>query len=334
MRLRKTLAPAAVSVALLAVHAAPASADLPFRLPTWAPAQLRAMVREQTQPPHHRRNPFTVAFELHAANGYEVAVTGSENRIVLVVGRKHVDAITGYVVRGTVTRKRLVADFGAFGKLSMRFHPPKRGPGSDPHAACRFGRNVLKRHGVFRGSLSFDGENQYVSLRAHRARGEVISYGSRCKGGGGPLLPFLRPTRLYKARDNGPEPRFLFAGWRHNVDSAGVIALDLLGIRLFLASSQESEGRMAIVRLAFAIGGKPRTFTLDDAITHATLSPPAPFHGTGVYDAAPDGTKTWGGSLSVNFPGTPGFVLTGPPFEPEVEAGFEHSLSTARLFDR
>ncbi len=328
MRPRTAIALAATSVALIAAQAAPAAAaGLPFQLPSWAPAQLRAAVRERTQPSHHhRRNPFTVSFKLHAPSGYEVAVTGSENRVVLEVGHKHVDAITAYVVPGMVTRKRLVADFGSLGKLSMRFGPLKRGPGSHPRAVCRFHRRVLHRHGVFRGRLSFDGENEYLSLTARHATGEVTSYGSRCRSRSR-SLPFLRTgSHPKKPHDNGPEPRFFFAGWRHDVDSADFLALELFGIPLFLAESEQSEGRLAIVHLAFAIGHSPRTFTLDDAITHATLSPPKPFHGTGTYNAAPDGTKAWEGPLTVNFPGAPGYVLTGPPFEPEVEAGFDHSI--------
>lgn len=326
MRLRTATALAATSVAMLLAQSAPAAAaGLPLRLPTWAPPQLRALVRERTEPVHQRRHPFTVSFQLHAAHGYEVAVVGVEGRVLFEVGRKHADAITAYVVPGVVTRKRLVADFGAFGKISMRFRPPKRGPGAAPRTVCRSHHHVLSRHGVFHGSLSFEGEDGYISLRSHRAAGEVTSFGSRCKSTRGPIR---RPTasRPKEPRGTGPEPRFLFAGWRKNVDSASIVALEFLGIPLFLASSEQSEGRMAIVRLAFAIGRKSRAFTLDDAITHATLSPPAPFHGTGIYNAAPDGTKTWEGSLTVNFPGAPAFALTGPPFEPEVEAGFDRSI--------
>jgi hypothetical protein len=335
MRLRTAIALVATAAGLLLAQAVPAAAaGLPFQLPSWAPAQLRAMVQERTQPPrHHRRNPFTVSFELKANHGYQVAVVGSEHRVLLEVGRKKARAITAYVVPGVVTRKRLVADFGKFGKLSMRFRPPRHGPGSDPHAVCRFHHHVLHRPGVFRGRLAFHGENEYFSLNLHRAKGEVTSVGSHCKKSDDSFA-FLRASRANKPHDNGPEPRFFAASWRHDVDSAGFLALEILGIPLFLAASQESEGRLAIVRLAFAIGHKARAFTLDDAITHATLSPPAPFHGTGVYNAAPDGTKTWEGSLSVNFPGTPRFVLTGPPFEPEIEAGFEHSPGGGEFLGR
>jgi hypothetical protein len=338
MRLRAAIALLVTWAALLAAQAAPAAgAGLPFQLPSWAPAQLRALVpgvlAPRPQPSHQRRNPFAVSFKLHAKGGYEVAVIGTENRVVLEVGRKHTSAITAYVVPGVVTRKRLVGDFGAFGRISMRFRPPTRGRGSDPHTVCKSHHRVLRRHGVFRGSLRFDGEDGYVSLRAHRVAGEVTSVGRPCRSRrAGPLLPIA--SRPKEPRDLGPEPRFFFAGWRHAIDAANLVALEIFGIKLFLASSEHSEGRLAIVRLAFALGFKPRNFTLNDQITRATLSPPAPFHGTGTYTAAPDGTKTWEGPLSVNFPGAPRFALTGPPFEPLVEAGFEHSLSAAQLLDR
>jgi hypothetical protein len=324
----------AASVALLGAQSAPAAASgLPLRLPSWAPAQLRALVRSRTQPSHHRRNPFTLSFKVHAAHGYEALVVGTEHRVLVEVARRHSDAITAYVAPGVVTRKRLVADFGAFGKLSMSFRGPVRGPGSDPRSVCKFQHRVLRRRGVFHGRFKFDGEGDYLTLRVHRAAGEVTSFGSRCRGRGAPL-PFLSASRPNKPRDNGPEPRIFFAGWRHAVDSAEFIALEIFGSTLFLAISEQSEGRLAIVRLAFAIGHTRRAFTLDDALTHATLSPPAPFHDTGTYTAAPDGTKTWEGPLSVDFPGAPRFALTGPPFEPLLDAGFEHSGSALQLLDR
>ena len=58
-----------------------------------------------------------------------------------------------------------------------------------------------------------------------------------------------------------------------------------------------------------------KTFVSDDALTSATLRPPAPFHGKGTYSAGPDGTKAWTGPLSVAFPGAPRFPLTGTQFK-------------------
>jgi hypothetical protein len=332
MRARNAIALAAATTALLVGPAPAAGAGLPFRLPSWAPPQLRALLAPRPGP-SHRRNPFVTSVRLPAQNGYQIALLGSDNRVVLEIGRKHSDAIAVYVAPGVVTRRRVQADFGAFGRIDMRFRPAGRGAGAGGHPECSFHQIRVSRRGVFVGSLSFDGENGYVSVRAHRARGEVVSSGDRCAGHG-PLSRARRTAaRAHKPRDPGPQPRFFFAGWRHAVDSAEFAAFELFGTPLFLAASEHSEGRLAVVRLAFVIGHDPRAFTLDDAVTRATLSPPAPFHGTGTYTAAPDGTRTWEGSLSINFPGAPRFALTGPPFEPEVDAGFSSS-ALGRLLRR
>lgn len=322
MRPRTATALAAATLALLAVQAAPAAGSpLPFALPSWVPAQLRAQVRSHTDPrPRRAAHSFTTVVRLGAPGGYQVAVSGSQGTVALVAGRKRSLSATEYVTRGVVKRNRIAADLGGFGAVSMRFRPAG-GRGADPRPVCLFHRLVVARHGVFVGRLRFEGEDGYVSLRRHRAKGEVTSIGRRCKGGSGLFGVSGASTHSSGSRDGGPEPKILVAGWRHAVDSAGVIALDLFGEPFFLAESAHTEGRLAIMRFALARGA-PRTFTLDDAITRAKLAPPAPFHGTGVYSAAPDGTRSWEGSLTVNFPGAPRFQLTGAPFEAEVEGGF------------
>ncbi len=332
MRARSAIAVVAAAAALLAAAAPAAAAGLPFRLPSWAPPQLRALLAPRPDP-SHRRNPFVTSIRLPAQNGYQIALLGSDSRVVLEIGRKHSDAIAAYVAPGVVTRRRLQADFGAFGRIEMHFRPAAGKSGGGGRPECRSHEIRVSRRGFFVGSFRFEGESGYVSVRAHRARGEVVSSGGRCSSHG----PFMRArrtaARARRPRDLGPQPRFFFAGWRHAVDSAEFAALELFGTPLFLASSEHSEGRLAVVRLAFVIGHNPRAFTLDDAITKATLSPPAPFHGTGTYTAAPDGTRTWEGSLSINFPGAPRFALTGPPFVPEVDAGFSSS-ALGRLLRR
>jgi len=92
-------------------------------------------------------------------------------------------------------------------------------------------------------------------------------------------------------------------------------------IALLLALAEESLGRMAILHYALEIVSGS-VISHDDALTSATLAPPRPFHGKGIYRAAPDGTKTWSGSLSAAFPGRPRLALTGPEFAATLEAGF------------
>jgi hypothetical protein len=92
-------------------------------------------------------------------------------------------------------------------------------------------------------------------------------------------------------------------------------------LALLLALQEETDGQMAIIRYALAFV-RDSVLSHNDALTSATLRPPRPFHGKGVYSAAPDGTKTWSGSLSVAFPGAPRQPLTGPDFTTQLEVGF------------
>ena len=78
---------------------------------------------------------------------------------------------------------------------------------------------------------------------------------------------------------------------------------------------------MAVIRYG-AAAAPSKLFDINDALTSATIAPPAPFHGKGVYSAAPDGMTSWTGPLSVSFPGAPRTPLTGPEFSAELSAGY------------
>jgi hypothetical protein len=92
-----------------------------------------------------------------------------------------------------------------------------------------------------------------------------------------------------------------------------MVAAKLGGQEMFLAMAEQSSGRMAIVRYAFAIASS-KAFRSNNALTSATVKPPAPFHGKGTYGADAQGERSWTGSLSASFPGSSGFPLTGPGF--------------------
>ncbi|MGN6556567.1 MAG: hypothetical protein ACTHLH_00960, partial [Solirubrobacterales bacterium] len=108
------------------------------------------------------------------------------------------------------------------------------------------------------------------------------------------------------------------AGWHRGLESAQVFGLERRKRTLYFAFAQQALDRVGIVRIAVA-SAKTDTFTVNSALTHAEASPPMPFHGTGIYTAAPDGSKSWLGDLAVNFPGAPAFPLTGEQFKVEVD---------------
>jgi hypothetical protein len=250
------------------------------------------------------------------ADGYKIGVSTFGNAVFLEVwrGRNRQRIQTAYLARGVARPERLQATFGHLGKVKMRFRESRNRTWVGRRRTCRGANRFIKRRGVFRGNLRFQGEGGYVSIRVHRAKGAVVTQAPKCRrqrGGGGFELPFGNLSQPQSA---------LLAIAREGVDSTAFLAVEDKRSTLFLASSEESRGKLAIVRLG--IVRKRRHVQINDSLTSASLSPPSPFHGDGRYRAAPDGSTAWSGNLSVNFPGAPRFPLTGPNFESFLEVPF------------
>lgn len=324
------------SLTAVCLAAAPAiSAANPLDIPSAAPPQFRAVLREKLRTGEPRRSADS-RIELGSQHGYRLMVVGEGNLVALVVMRNPglsrileaaastrrptaiAQTVTAYVTRGTVTPTRIEGSFGALGDVAVRFRPSGRSVKEDPKG-CRGNSAFEVRRGTFAGHIRFTGENGYVSVRAHRARGRVRTPRHlRCRG----------------RRSVGPHPRERSTGRRQGDGRAGMFverhtpttstelfALQTTRLSLLLALAEESHGRMAVFHYVLALVGG-RILTHDDALTSATLRPPRPFHGKGIYSAAPDGTKTWSGSLSVAFPGIPRQPLTGAGFDSQLAVGF------------
>jgi hypothetical protein len=256
------------------------------------------------------------SFGVKTRNGYRVSVHGSGADVSVSVARGHRLAFTTYVARGTATANRVRASFGRFGRISVRFRPSANRTWETRHRRCRGAHRFVVRNGVFVGHIDFRGEGGYVSVHSRRAKGKVRELAAKCKRGRRRASD-LRSIHLPPSAGE-PEPPVLSASWREGLRSAGFTAIR--GRKaIFAAFSEESHGRVAISRLAASLGSPVRRFNVDDAFTFARAAPPAPFSGTGVYLAAPEGTRTWTGSLSVDFLGANDFPLTGPPFKVTLE---------------
>lgn len=305
-----TLALLALALALPLAGAAQASAADGPLLPRLLPRKLMMKVGAPVPPARSYRS----GFQVEAAGGYDVGVSNFGSSVIFVVSQGHGEHLsqTLYLARGVATPRRLQATFGQFGKVKMRFRE------ASAHRVCDGPFGLIRHKGVWVGNLRFKGEGGYVSVRLHRAVGgilEPIGLSGLC----------LRNLRHHRHSHGGGHilfnsPAALFAESREGVDTTGVLALEFLGLSAVLASHEESRGKLAIIREAF-VSTHP-AFHVNEAATAAKLAPPAPFHGTGRYRAAPDGTYTWSGGLSVNFPGAPRFPLTGPQFKVFLEAPF------------
>lgn len=312
-----------VAVLALAAAASPALARIPLaqlRAHTSSWRQVETLVRARAGKPAAGGFDFHPTLHLKTASGYRVEVISAGSAVAMIVGRRHGGAFTAYLARGVATSRRLKASFGRFGKIDMRFHPsPHVRPLHPPPHRCHGILTYPQHRGTWAGSFHFTGEGNYVSIRIHRAAGSIRRTKPVC------LHLFTVRKRRSTAVASGPFSAFslrkeLVAGWRHGLESLEFAGVDTPFGTLFISQSIQALGSVSILRIALAIS-KPGSgdLNVNEALTHAEVKPPTPFHGVGTYSAAPDGTATWLGDLSVNFPGSPGLPLTGDQFKVEVK---------------
>ncbi|HYQ78928.1 MAG TPA: hypothetical protein VEP91_07450 [Solirubrobacterales bacterium] len=280
-------------------------------LPPLPPSHLLSQHGEPVAPTPFFRSGFVLK-----ADGYKIGVSTFGSAVFLEVWRggsgRRVQ--TAYLARGVARPERLQATFGSFGKVKMRFREARNRSWRGRVRTCRGANRFIKRRGVFRGNLRFKGEGGYVSIRIHRAKGAVVTEAPKCRrhrGGGGFDIPFASFSQPKSA---------VLAIARQGVDATAFLGVEDRRSTLFFAAREESRGKLAIVRMAVLRRRSP--IHTNEALTSAHLSPPAPFHGTGRYRAAADGTSVWSGGLSVNFPGKPRYPLTGPEYETFLEVPF------------
>ena len=140
----------------------------------------------------------SASFSMRASHGYYVDVSarlGPDHRSVEVfAARATPDGWKGasYELPSprVATPRRIVASFGALGKIDVRYTPRRKVAGCDQNT------------GTFRGAIRFRGEGGYTAVRSHEVRGTLSPY--RCVGPVrrpppkdqfGPLLDACRPSR-------------------------------------------------------------------------------------------------------------------------------------------
>ncbi len=85
----------------------------------------------------------------------------------------------------------------------------------------------------------------------------------------------------------------------------------------YLAEIEQTVGSLGVFRGVF-VHASPATFAFDNALSSAGVTPPPPFSGSGSFQRAPTGAKSWTGSLAVSFPGAPNVPLTDPRFKTQL----------------
>lgn len=261
----------------------------------------RAAPKNGPGKPELKEPKFSTGFRLPASNGYTlyvsaIALPKKPGKGLVGLTARSSGAESTYGARGTVTPKRIAADFGPLGSVQMSLHRRRGMRRVHPNCGPDRHRHFSVQNGVWRGSVSFSGEGGYTAAAASVAK----------------------PTYLY-----GPIGCESVIGG----DNIRSVALNNLGMGTSFDADQnrgpgtavrffglevERSVPISIVRQVWSVGG-PETFSYDAVLTTATVAPPPPFSGQATFQREDRlGNGTLSGTLAATFPGGPTVNLTGP----------------------
>ncbi len=295
-------------------------------------------------------------FRLEATHGYKIHGLGHRATGALVVTRgrhRRQRGLSGsiYLARADTGGDRFEATFGDLGRVDVRFRPSGRIKLGKRHRLCRGPDHYTTHYGTFVGAVRFRGEDAYAAAKARRVKGMVVrpavldcldflvprSQATFWRALTSPSTALLgvpssvrrvstadlrSPPRLPPELRGGGRRTVLRADWRQGVAVQAFGAIRRGRRRpVFAAGIVQARERYGVVRLAAAIGSRAGLLA-SDSLGTATVSPPPPFSGDGLFRHFDDGTKSWTGSLAVSFPGETAVPLTGPQFEVGLSRGF------------
>ncbi len=221
-----------------------------------------------------------------------------------------------YSVAGAVSTKRVRADLGPYGRISLRFQPSGPAKEDKLFPGCH-GRPDTSQRGVFVGTIRFRGDGGFTEVDAERAKGKIGTAGSySCKGGGHLPRPPHHAKKVEEVSLKATTPHHTLdfsAAIQPQRDSfPGIPAVE------YSASSNQFCGRVAVSR-SVSVGGEASSFVFDKPLSSATVTPPAPFSGSGTFSRDPaGGAATWTGNLAVAFPGLDATIV-GDDFDAKLE---------------
>jgi hypothetical protein len=250
--------------------------------------------------------------ELEGSNAYSIHISvNPRQHLILQVAKEGFAA--EYMTRDVLAdTDRVKAKLLGLGTISLRFHA--RGPVRHPSLPGCGRKRPTVQPGVVRGTIQFAGEREYTQVTAHEAEATIeepaswlCRYGVKFE----PNPDERKWVSKFSAEDVGAY--FLARKYRPDVIDGGEV--------LFLAETgvafETTPGRVALTIYRHIAVPAPASTFRDVHPEYLTVSPPPPFSGTGALARTPESVFTWGGGLSVQFPGLDPIPLAGPSFGSE-----------------
>jgi hypothetical protein len=279
--------------------------------------------------------PQSASFSLRGSNGFALDVTGEGGEVTVIASERRPPTATFapsgrprlagtgngassvYTVPATVAGPAaLDAGLGPLGRIAVRFRPSGRRVVSTAEACGRSAR-VVRRLGVFVGTIRFEGEDGYTTVAATSARGSVGTPMPSDCGSPGPS-PGAAVASSRSTATGSVAGSAVLSAVDPRAGSSFRAAPGPGGVGFSARVEERTDDGVTVVRHAQA-GAPAAAFDFNRSLTWAAVTPPAPFSGTARFAAAA-GVR-WAGSLRVTFPGL-SVPLTGP--------GFRSTLGRAR----
>lgn len=258
------------------------------------------------------------AFNLKGSNGYRIVVwaisgKGYRNGQVLILAG-HRRQAAAYLAPAIVTDTSVEADLGPLGRFDVTFQPS--GEKGVAHPVCDPSQKVSYDKGFYVGEIEFHGEEGYTDVSVTRSAFTLHPFADLiCPGmSSGEYVGRFEPGARLKVRLHRGDERI---SMQVNQNRPGA----RVRIR---ASLEEKRGRIHISR-ELNLTEPAASFDFAPDLSAASLSPPKPFAGSGLYLRDAKATNRWTGHLTLDFPGRSNVPLTG--------ARFDANLVRARLVE-
>jgi hypothetical protein len=275
----------------------------------------------------------SASFSLRGSNGFALDVTGERGEVTVIASERRPPvatfapsgrprsagrgngASTVYTAPAAEAGPGAVdVGLGSLGRIAVRFRPSGRRVVSTARQVCGRPVRVVRRLGVFIGTIRFEGEDGYTAVVASSARGSVgTPLPADCGSAGahdGVAFASVSSTSTPSGRGGA-----VLSAVDPRAGSSFRAAPGFGGVSFSARVEERTGDGVTVVRHAQA-GAPASAFEHNRTLTWAVVRPPAPFSGRGQFVAGSRGR--WTGGLRVTFPGL-SVPLTGPGFRLRLE---------------